>query len=91
MTDGDHPYLSAIRFRDVAEFFLLRGFEFTHETVRDWETRFAPLFVEQLRAKRKGKGEHVTFADRSDSQIPIKIGTTVSQHLRDILLFPLST
>ena len=24
-----------ISFRDVAEFFLLRGFEFTHETVRD--------------------------------------------------------
>lgn len=42
-------------FRDVAEFFLLRGFEFTHETVRDWEARFAPVFAEQLRAKRKGK------------------------------------
>lgn len=42
-------------FRDVAEFFLLRGFEFTHETVREWEARFAPLFAEQLRVKRKGK------------------------------------
>jgi hypothetical protein len=43
-------------FRDVAEFFLLRGFEFTHETVREWEVRFALLFAEQLRTKRKGKG-----------------------------------
>ena len=32
--------------RDVAEFFLIRGFEFTHETVRDWEERFAPIFIE---------------------------------------------
>jgi transposase-like protein len=42
-------------FRDVAEFFLLRSFEFTHETVRDWEERFAPIFATLLRAKRKGK------------------------------------
>ena len=40
--------------RDVAEFFLLRGFEFTHETVRQWEERFAPLVVEPLRTKRTG-------------------------------------
>jgi hypothetical protein len=39
---------------DVAEYFLLRGFQFTHETVRDWEERFAPLFVEELRNKRRG-------------------------------------
>lgn len=43
-------------FRDVAEFFLLRGFEFTHETLRDWEARFAPIFAARLRTKRKGKG-----------------------------------
>jgi transposase-like protein len=41
--------------RDVAEFFLVRGFEFTHETVRDWEARFATIFAQQLRAKRHGK------------------------------------
>jgi len=36
--------------------FPVRGFEFTHETVRDWEnTAKPPLFAEQLRAKRKGK------------------------------------
>jgi putative transposase len=29
--------------RDVAEMFLARGFPFTHETIRDWEMRFAPL------------------------------------------------
>jgi putative transposase len=41
-----------LSFRDIAEFFLLRGFEFTHKTVRDWEERFASIFAEQLRAKR---------------------------------------
>ncbi len=34
--------------RDLAEVFLGRDFEFTHETVRDWETRFAPLRANQL-------------------------------------------
>ena len=41
--------------RDLAEMFLERGFEFTHEVVRDWEARFAPLITAQLRAKRRGK------------------------------------
>jgi putative transposase len=41
--------------RDVAEMFLERGFEFTHETVRDWEARFAPLIADQLRMKRRGQ------------------------------------
>ncbi len=35
--------------------FLERGFEFTHEAVRDWEARFAPLIADQLRAKRRGQ------------------------------------
>jgi putative transposase len=40
--------------RNLAEIFLLRGYQFTHETVRDWEARFAPLLAEQLRRRRKG-------------------------------------
>src|SRR3712207_3465211 len=39
--------------RDLAEMFLERGFEFTHEAVREWEARFAPLLADQLRAKRR--------------------------------------
>lgn len=35
-----------LSYRDVAEFFLLRGFQFTHETVRDWEERFLPHFID---------------------------------------------
>ncbi len=49
--------------RDVAEMFLERGFEFTHEAVRDWDTpkgtgeRFAHLFTDKLKAKRKSKAD----------------------------------
>jgi len=43
-----------LTFRDLAEMFLERGFSFTHEAVRDWEKRFAPLVTQKLRAKRKG-------------------------------------
>ncbi len=32
--------------RDVAEMFLERGFGFTHEAMRDWEARFAPLITQ---------------------------------------------
>ena len=41
--------------RDIAELFLARGFVFTHETVRDWEERFAPLIADHLRKKRYGQ------------------------------------
>ena len=35
--------------RDLAAMFVERGIAFTHETVRDWEARFAPRIAEQLR------------------------------------------
>ena len=41
--------------RDLAEMFLERGFEFTHEAVREWEAHFAPLIADQLHAKRRGQ------------------------------------
>jgi transposase-like protein len=51
--------------RDVAEFFLVQGFQFTHETVRDWEERFAPICAEELRAKRKGKVGKIWHVDET--------------------------
>src|SRR6058998_2782410 len=51
--------------RDLAEMFLLRGFEFTHEAVRDWEARFAPLITAQLRARRKGKAGRSWYVDET--------------------------
>src|SRR5205085_925467 len=49
--------------RDLAEMFLVRGFAFTHEAVRDWEARFAPLVTQQLRSRRRGKAGHSWFVD----------------------------
>lgn len=38
--------------RDVAEMFLVRGFDFIHEAVREWETRFALLLTERAEQAR---------------------------------------
>src|SRR3954468_8817967 len=51
--------------RDLAEMFLARGFVFSHEAVRDWETRFAPLLADRLRAKRRGQGGTKWHADET--------------------------
>jgi putative transposase len=51
--------------RNLAEMYLLRGFEFTHEAVRDWEERFAPLLAERLRRKRKGKFGRRWYVDET--------------------------
>ncbi len=54
-----------MRLRDLAEMFLERGFEFTHEAVREWEARFVPLIVEQLRAKRGGQAGRSWYVDET--------------------------
>ena len=54
-----------LSFRDVAELLLQRGFEVTHETVREWEFRFAPLLAAQLRAKRRGRAGESWYLDET--------------------------
>ena len=51
--------------RDLAEMFLERGFAFTHEAVRDWETRFAPLLADRLRARRRGQAGRSWYVDET--------------------------
>jgi transposase-like protein len=51
--------------RDIAEMFLERGFVFTHETVRDWEARFAPLIADHLRTKRRGQAGTSWYVDET--------------------------
>src|SRR3954466_3232989 len=41
--------------RDLAEMFLLRGIVFSHEAVREWEAKLAPLLADELRRRRRGK------------------------------------
>jgi hypothetical protein len=55
--------------RDVAEMFLVRGFVFTHEAVRDWEARFAPLLADQLRTKRQGKAGTSWYVDETSIKV----------------------
>jgi putative transposase len=40
--------------RDLAEMFLLRGIEFSHETVRQWEALLTPALISALRRRRIG-------------------------------------
>ena len=40
--------------RNLSEMMLERGFEFTHEAVRSWEERYAPLITQHLRRQRRG-------------------------------------
>ncbi len=51
--------------RDLAEMFLTRGLTFTHEAVREWEERFAPLLTEHLRAKRQGQAGRSWYVDET--------------------------
>ena len=52
-------------FRDVAELLLERGYEVTHETIRSWEFRFAPLLADQLRAKRRRRRSESWYLDET--------------------------
>jgi putative transposase len=54
-----------LSFRDLAEMFLERGFTFTHEAVRTWEARFAPLLADQLRGKRYGQAGRSWYVDET--------------------------
>ena len=54
-----------LSFRDIAEMLLQRGIETTHETIRTWEFRFAPLLAEQLRAKRRGRAGVSWYLDET--------------------------
>jgi hypothetical protein len=42
--------------RDLGEMFLIRGIVFSHEAVRDWEAKLAPVLADELRRRRHCKG-----------------------------------
>ncbi len=56
---------SKLSLRDLTEMFLARGFELIHETVREWEERFAPVFAETLKAKCKGEARKKWHTDET--------------------------
>ena len=42
--------------RDLSEMFLHRGIVFSHEAVREWEAKLAPVLAGELRQRRWGRG-----------------------------------
>src|SRR3954471_9257681 len=55
--------------RDLAEMFLIRGIVFTHEAVRDWEARLAPLLAKGLRKRRIGKAGRCWHIDETHLKV----------------------
>ena len=56
-------------FRDGAELLLQRGVEGSHEPIRAWEVRFAPLLADRLRAKRRGHAGRSWYLDETSVQV----------------------
>ena len=51
--------------RNLCEMMSERGFYFTHETVRLWEQRYAPLITEYLRNRRRGQMGKSWYVDET--------------------------
>jgi putative transposase len=51
--------------RNLAGMFLERGLTITHQTVHEWERRFALLPTERLRRERRGKAGHCRHCDET--------------------------
>ena len=51
--------------RDLPEMFLIRGIVFSHEAVRDWETKLTPAMTENLRRRRRGKVGRSWYVDET--------------------------
>ena len=51
--------------RDLAEMVLERGVVFTHEAVRDWEAKLAPVLNDVLRKRRWGKVGRSWYCDET--------------------------
>jgi putative transposase len=51
--------------RDLPEMFLVRGVVFSHEAVRDWETKLTPVLAKSLRRRRRGKAGRSWYVDET--------------------------
>lgn len=55
--------------RDLPEMFLIRGIVFSHEAVRDWETKLTPALAENLRRRRRGKAGCSWYVDETSIKV----------------------
>jgi transposase-like protein len=51
--------------RDLPEMFLVRGIEFSHEAVREWEAKLTPALTEDLRRRRRGRAGCSWYVDET--------------------------
>jgi len=51
--------------RDLPEMSLLRGIEFSHETVREWEAKLTPALIDHPRRRRGGRIGRSWYVDES--------------------------
>ena len=51
--------------RDLPEMFLLRGIEFSHEAVREWEAKLTPALIDHLRRRRGGRIGRSWYVDET--------------------------
>ncbi len=51
--------------RDLPAMFLTRGIVFSHEAVRDWESKLTPALAESLRRRRHGKAGRSWYVDET--------------------------
>jgi putative transposase len=65
--------------RDLAEMFLIRGIVFTHEAVRDWEAKLAPMLAEGLRKRRAGKAGRCWHVDETYLKVASEWGSVRSR------------
>jgi putative transposase len=56
--------------RDLAEMFLIHGLVFSHEAVRGWEAKLAPVLAGELRRRRHGRGGARGWHWRVDGTYP---------------------
>src|SRR3954471_17932746 len=64
--------------RDLAEMFLIRGLVFTHEAVRDWEAKLAPLLAVRKRRAGNGAGTSMKPTSRSLAHGAISTGRSTA-------------
>jgi putative transposase len=65
-----HRYKLSLR--DLAEMFLQRGMVFTHEAVRDWERKLAPLLSKALRKRRYGTVGASWYVDETYVRVDVR-------------------
>ena len=61
--------LFKLSLRDLMQLFLIRGYDLSYETVRDWEARFAPLLADQVRRRRQGRVGRCWYVDETYSAL----------------------